>query len=227
MLKNKLFQMIFVGCIGMSTLMFSASATESNYSSDISNAQVFQAYVDNQLQKLDLSSLPEERYKSVVDASKYAYIDLDSVDSAYMKDKIIESRNTIIFSQGWVADGLGGRIIDKYGNYEEVPEFHKLFPDDWEVPSFQQEDDDVDSVSTSKETRDWDTVFNKIVTLKIPSSITNSPEFYSIETSAFVGTSNEYNIKKLSTVGYNNMGNTYNLGYSNKKQMHLWDGEAI
>ena len=220
MLKNKLFKMIFVGCFGISTLIFNALAVEPSCSNDISNTNVFQEYVNNELQKLDFSPLPKTQYEAVVDASKYAYIDLNSVDSTELKNKIVEARNTIIFSQSWVNDEINGYTLDEYGNREEVPKFHEIFPSDWEIPIWKQENQENDSIGltkTSKESANWDIFFQDYVKLKIPSSIVTSPEFCSISTSGFVGKPNEYHVKELLTVGTYETGGTYNLGYANKE----------
>lgn len=80
----------------------------------------------------------EQRIKDLLrdedDIQYYAYLDLDDADPELVP-VIIEARNTIIFRQSWVADGLQGFVCDRYGNLiEGVPRFSELFPEDWSVP---------------------------------------------------------------------------------------------
>lgn len=69
---------------------------------------------------------------------RYAYMDMEKASSAD-REKILKAREEIIYhSGGWYSreDGvLAACVTDKNGNViEEVPEFHDLFPEDWEVP---------------------------------------------------------------------------------------------
>lgn len=50
-------------------------------------------------------SLPAEAQTALTEAAQYAYLDLDSATPS-MQEKILEARNTIIFSKDWVADGV-------------------------------------------------------------------------------------------------------------------------
>lgn len=75
----------------------------------------------------------------VAAAAEYAYMDIDSATPA-MQEKILEARNTIIFSQSWTNlaeyDGVTVKAIDiKTNTTYDLPDFYDLFPDDWEVPS--------------------------------------------------------------------------------------------
>lgn len=64
----------------------------------------------------------------------YAYMDYASA-SYHLKPIILEARRRIIFQQPWVADGVQGRELDADGNVVKVlPEFHDLFPEDWDIP---------------------------------------------------------------------------------------------
>ena len=74
---------------------------------------------------------------SMDEAKNYAYMDLDSAPEN-MKEIIRESREYIISqSEGWVSDGWKGAIVNMETGevVEEVPQFHDIFPDDWEVPT--------------------------------------------------------------------------------------------
>lgn len=69
------------------------------------------------------------------DAEQYAYLDPDTA-SPELQEKILDARNAIIFSQGWVADGHTGYIQDvRTGEIlRELPTFSELFPD-WDMPT--------------------------------------------------------------------------------------------
>lgn len=78
---------------------------------------------------------------------RIAYMDTKTA-SPEMKAEILEAREKIIFStDGWVAEGWEGFVIDVQSGeiLESVPEFHDIFPDDWEIPKEQ-------STSTAVET---------------------------------------------------------------------------
>lgn len=77
---------------------------------------------------------------------KYAYMDLKTAP-AELHEKILNAREKIIFSSpGWVADEYigGGEVIDaRTGKIiRTLPRFHDLFPEDWEIPVFPDEDTD-------------------------------------------------------------------------------------
>lgn len=71
---------------------------------------------------------------TLAEAETYAYLDLDSASPA-MKEKILASRNTIIYSKDWVADGHTGYVTDVVTGeiIEPLPSFSSLFPD-WDLP---------------------------------------------------------------------------------------------
>lgn len=79
------------------------------------------------------------RSSEVMAAAEYAYMDIDSATPA-MQEKILDARNTIIFSQSWTNlaehDGVTAKVIDfKTNTTYDLPDFYDLFPADWEVPS--------------------------------------------------------------------------------------------
>ena len=76
----------------------------------------------------------EESLQSALkSAEQYAYLDPDT--SPELKEEILNARNTIIFSQDWVADGLTGYIenVETGEIIKELPAFSSLFPD-WDIP---------------------------------------------------------------------------------------------
>jgi len=64
----------------------------------------------------------------------YAYLDLDGA-SDELAEKILEARTNIIYSRDWVADGCFGYVIGENGEVvRELPQFHDVFPEDWDIP---------------------------------------------------------------------------------------------
>lgn len=83
-------------------------------------------------------------------ASQYAYLDLESA-TPDMQEKILDARNTIIFSKDWVADGYEGYVEDVTTGevIETLPTFSSLFPG-WDLPV-----DKMTPVSAQAGTPDW------------------------------------------------------------------------
>ena len=67
--------------------------------------------------------------------SQVAYMNLEEA-SPEMKTEIIQARNKIIYNTSWVDDGWRGELVNMETGevVEEVPEFHEIFPEDWEIP---------------------------------------------------------------------------------------------
>jgi hypothetical protein len=90
--------------------------------------------------KLTAAQVEEEAARAashdaaIAEAEKYAYLDIESA-SDELREKILSSRNVIIFSKNWVADGVGtGGIGNIYSDEVEVaPYFSELFPG-WDMP---------------------------------------------------------------------------------------------
>ena len=72
--------------------------------------------------------------EALTKAEQYAYLDLDSA-SPSMQQKILDARNTIIFSKDWVADGYEADVEDVTTgeDLETLPSFSELFPG-WDLP---------------------------------------------------------------------------------------------
>lgn len=72
--------------------------------------------------------------EALTKAEQYAYLDLDSA-SPSMQKKILDARNTIIFSKDWVADGYEADVEDVTTGevLETLPSFSELFPG-WDLP---------------------------------------------------------------------------------------------
>lgn len=62
----------------------------------------------------------------------YAYMILDEAEET-LKPVILEARWRIISRTGWVVDGVNGYLEDEEGNIEVVPQFHDIFPPDWDI----------------------------------------------------------------------------------------------
>ena len=56
--------------------------------------------------------------------------------NASLEPVILEARRRVMNRfDGWAADGIEAYVTDLEGNIiERVPEFHELFPSDWEQP---------------------------------------------------------------------------------------------
>ena len=87
------------------------------------------------IQNQELTQMETEaaQQAKVAAAEPYAYMDLETVP-AEMQQTILDARNTIIFSRSWGVEG--GRIIRANGTIEPVPAFYEIFPEDWDIPSF-------------------------------------------------------------------------------------------
>ena len=84
-------------------------------------------------------------------AEVYAYMDYETADAA-TQEKILEARNTIIFSRSWVSDGMYSCVMDPDGNVVRVtPQFSEVFPADWELPKNPVV---IDSATVSPEAQD-------------------------------------------------------------------------
>lgn len=87
-------------------------------------------YMPNTMQKQAPQSM--EGAFTLHDEEYYAYMNLDEAGEK-MKPIILEARKRIIWQvDAWAADGIEGYILDPDGKKERVPNFHELFPADWE-----------------------------------------------------------------------------------------------
>lgn len=150
-----------------------------------------------------------------------AYQDLNEADPE-MKKQILEARETIIFSRGWVANGATGRVLDANGNViKELPQFEDIFPSDWEVPKMlgqdTQKSDNLPENFYKSPTWGDALYFSGEVFLELPPDNYNSKPFCTVNTETSLGTQPAY-VKTLSTSGvYMNPGRdaSYNIGYAN------------
>ncbi len=79
---------------------------------------------------------PEKPAYASMTTEELAYCDLDEAPDEETRQAILEARNQIIYSTSWTADGSDGYIM-QYPSFEVVeklPEFHDIFPADWEIP---------------------------------------------------------------------------------------------
>lgn len=204
-----------------------AEATDANLDNQI---QASQQAIDSGLAKLDLETLRPEVYDAVMEAAPYAYLNLESLNTArnaVSEEKVIESRNVIINSQSWVRDGGWSAIYHKStGELTVLPEFHDLFPIDWNPPivndsvtenfeaAFEDESVQADFGKTSISPY---VIYNryvehtyKNVDLKYPSSTSNTPAFGSWTTRDFQGLES---LHALECVGLSSS-KTWNAGHS-------------
>lgn len=172
-------------------------------------------------------------------------MDLEQASVA-MKEKIIDAREKIIYSQSWVADGLQGYVYNRDGNIiEEIPQFSDLFPANWEVPSVNYIPTDTGFLSSPSdiEPRDTDlmTFFHDKLTLCAPPANSLSPAFCTFSTSGSIGYN--YDITHVYTEAVNQSLSyqraissppTYNVGYANATtgeslgwKSEIRDGESV
>ena len=140
-----------------------------------------------------------------------AYMDLEQADGG-MKEQIIEAREEIIFSHGWVADGYEGYIIDENGNVlEEVPTFAELFPSDWDIPNMEFQGTDGDYGLLMPMQEEGNVYYNDYLDLSEPDPDRDSPPFCYVQTEEM-----GWHLTSLSTFGSISVPNaTYNVGYAN------------
>lgn len=195
-------------------------------------------------------SIPAFAIDKEREVSRLAYMNLDQASEA-MQEKILQAREEIIFSKSWVADGLQGFVYDKDGNViEEVPQFSEIFPADWDMPTFDVQEDievenngylqDENSVTPLINSDDvMVTVFSDTLKLRVPSN-SDTPAFDTFDTTYWYNYYH-YNMTYVYTRGYDRDSsswykNYYNVGYSNantgaslgwKTNIESWDTFGI
>lgn len=148
-----------------------------------------------------------------------AYMDLETADPA-LESKILEARSEIVLNTSWVADGIRGYVVDENNNIlREVPQFHDVFPSDWDIPAFPAEKSSSEmAVTPQADSGYWDPR-QYTVKLKNPSASQNTAPFTHFSTHALEGTPAEYEITEVMTNGWCTNRElddpTYNIGYSN------------
>lgn len=160
-----------------------------------------------------------------------AYMDLKSAPSN-LQEQIVEDRNDIIFnhSAGWVADGWSGGVVNVYTGelIRELPEFHEVFPSDWDIPVDKTSSNKVASSTSVKPqaTDEYSTIYNNDVYLYRAGTtdaspfalVSLGPEHLIAYTYASRLTSSE-----TCNIGYSNYNTGDSLGYAT----NLGPGEAL
>ena len=114
-----------------------------------------------------------------------AYMDINEA-TPELKQKILQAREEIIFSNSWVSDEVNGRVLDENGNViEELPHFSDLFPEDWEPPVLKtntgEQVGEIIPIAPERSTQElWQQMYQESVWLKKPPVNTGSPAFYSL-----------------------------------------------
>ena len=77
-----------------------------------------------------------------------AYQDISRQRSTAAKDEILKAREEVAHTESWVADGAEAQVVDmRTGEVlEELPEFHDIFPEDWDIPVADVVDESDNSV---------------------------------------------------------------------------------
>lgn len=160
-----------------------------------------------------------------ISIEELAYLDLDEAP-AEMKDEIIDARNTIIFSEDWVADGYSAEVYDTDGTIiRSIPQFSDLFPE-WDLPVFEcakpipvMKIGDFES-SMPNSNSDWTILGSFSIYLKKPGN-TNTTPFASLYANPLtIGNSLRTYVTSLTSsetcnIGYTNMSTGTTLGYVN------------
>ena len=112
----------------------------------------------------------------VTAAKQYAYMDLETAP-AQMQQTILDARDTIIFNQSWTV--YGGYITHADGKIERVPTFYEIFPEDWDIPTFDVNTDmasdsiiSQENASVQSSTEGW--LYSNLY-FQAPPSSGNSP----------------------------------------------------
>lgn len=164
---------------------------------------------------------------SQTEENAIAYLNYESAD-INMKQKILTARNKIIFSETWTADGINGRIVNPDGSYTEVPEFHEIFPNDWNIPTLDinafQENIELYNYNPAivyKQNEFVGKLFENEVYLDLPPSDDDTEPFFTFDSTytAYAGQlAYDVTYDWVNTKGvYQNpsMDAYYNVGYSN------------
>lgn len=155
----------------------------------------------------------EAAYNAKVEAAKeYAYRDISEATPAE-KAKIMDARNTIIYSQGWVADGYELALVKADGTVENMPKFSELFPD-WDIPVLNVTGNIDDAVMMSSTFNERNSSSSYYYYLKNPTSTNTAPFCSFYHTGGYVNTYvNSLSSSQTCNIGYNNMGNGASLGW--------------
>lgn len=128
-----LFSIVFLLCFGFLAIVAMAAGkdTEADLTLDQRTSQEAETpWVTNE----EAIQIAEEYFFTDDDIQYYAYLNYDEAEEE-LKPVILTARLRIIYQHSWVADGIKGRVFNKDGTLEyEVPEFHDLFPADWDEP---------------------------------------------------------------------------------------------
>lgn len=121
-------------------LIFLIYLTASTLSSKVFAVHAKCSYPTSKLNtNIKVNSYADESYfsqhiQSEDDIQYFAFLNIDKADKT-LKPLILMARRELIFRSSWVADGTHGRIYNADGTLrEELPQFHDLFPEDWEIP---------------------------------------------------------------------------------------------
>ncbi len=165
----------------------------------------------------------EAAHNAKVEAAKeYAYRDISKA-TPEEKEKIIDARNTIIYSNGWVADGFELARVKANGTYEYMPKFSELFPD-WDIPTINEKIEKTEKaigISTFSKIKDSSNSYYYY--LKNPTN-TSTPPFCSFyHTGSYVNTYvNSLSSSQTCNIGYTNTSTGASLGWL----PYLYPGES-
>lgn len=131
--RSVLFSLVLILCCGLLTIIVMAASKDTEINlipTQNTTQEVETPWVSNE----DAAQIAEKYFFTDDDIQHYAYLNYDEAEEE-LKPVILAARLRIIYQHSWVADGLNGRVLKKDGTLKyEVPEFHDLFPADWDEP---------------------------------------------------------------------------------------------
>lgn len=207
--------LFLVGVLSMMCLSMPVSATYS------------ETQYDNESLTSEWEMASRAQAEKVSEAAAYAYMDLESA-SDEMKEKILAARETIIYSQGWVADGFSAVVTRADGTVESLPTFSELFPE-WEMPDVEVTQEELENSAVTFE----DSIAQPMSAsyywfypyLRNPSDSVNTSPFCSYtHYGSYVTTYvSSLSASENCNIGYSNTSTGKSLGYQN----NLAVGESI
>lgn len=177
-------------------------------------------------------SASEVDIKEDLHVKDLAYMSLENAPETIQAD-IIEARNAIIFEHtGWVADDWSGAVIDVRSGQviRELPKFHDVFPDDWDIPydlGFTDSHQMLASTDRASYASDYSTIFNGQVYLNKAGTVNASPFYYfTLDPSHLSAYTYASSLTSSATcnIGYSNRSTGASMGYATKLSMYeaLW-----
>lgn len=158
----------------------------------------------------------------------FAHMNYDSA-APELQEAILDAREEIIMDHpGWVADGYEGRVInvETGETVRELPEFHEVFPEDWEVPveavvtDSAETFDPTENSTRAVDLRGYEFLFSKGVYLENPKTGVNTTPFgyFYLDKTHVMGLAYASLLTSSETcnIGFSNANTGASLGYASR-----------